>query len=337
LPWHETAACLFGRAVEKMANDDYLWDRSGKPDPEIVRLEEMLGAFRLPAKPSPRFVMPRPRRMRAKWAFAFAAVAVLAVGTAIVMRNLVDAKRATSWHLVLAGGQPSAIRVGQTIDTRTSQATIESEFVGQVRVEPGSRLRIVSAREREQRFALEHGTIHALIWAPPARFVVDIPSAKAVDLGCKYTLRVAKDGSGLLNVETGWVAFQWRQLESFIPAGAACTTRPGHGPGVPYFTDASMAFIASLNSFEETRVPDALGTVLVFARPRDALTLWHLLSRTEGGQRAEVFDRLSALVALPPVVGRDAVLRGDQNAMDTIWDALNLGDTSWWREWKRRW
>jgi FecR protein len=337
LPWHETAAGLFGRAVEKMANDDYLWDRCGKPDPEIVRLEEMLGAFRLPAKPSPRFAMPRPRRMQAKWAFAIAAVVVLAAGTAIVMRNLVDAKRATSWHLVLAGEQPSAIRVGQTIDTTTSQATIESEFVGQVRLEQGSRLRIVSARDREQRFALEHGTIHALIWAPPARFVVDIPSAKAVDLGCKYTLRVTKDGSGLLNVETGWVAFQWRQLESFIPAGAACTTRPEHGPGAPYFMDASMAFRTSLNSFEETQAPEALGTVLVSARPRDALTLWHLLSRTQGGQRAEVFDRLNALVAVPPVVGRDAVLRGDQNAMDTIWDTLNLGDTSWWREWKRRW
>src|SRR6478672_11314547 len=105
-----------------MANDDYLWDRSGKPDPEIVRLEEMLGGFRL-SKSSRQFKAAASRQTRAKWAFAVAAVAVLAIGAAIVVRNLSEKKRATSWHLVLEGMQPSAIRVGQTIDTKASQAT----------------------------------------------------------------------------------------------------------------------------------------------------------------------------------------------------------------------
>ena len=73
------------------------------------------------------------------------------------------------------------------------------------------------------------------------RFVVDTPAAKTVDLGCRYTLSVAKDGSGFLVVELGWVAFEWNKVESFIPRGAACATRVGHGPGTPYFLDAPEA------------------------------------------------------------------------------------------------
>jgi hypothetical protein len=32
-------------------NDDYLWDRSGEPDPEVERLERVLGKYRYQAKP----------------------------------------------------------------------------------------------------------------------------------------------------------------------------------------------------------------------------------------------------------------------------------------------
>ena len=32
-------------------NDDYLWDRSGEPDPEIQQLEEILGTLRYQPKP----------------------------------------------------------------------------------------------------------------------------------------------------------------------------------------------------------------------------------------------------------------------------------------------
>jgi hypothetical protein len=214
---------------------------------------------------------------------------------------------------------------------------MESESIGEVHIDPDSRLRVLSARDDEQRLALDHGTIRALIWAPPTSFVVDTPSAHAVDLGCEYTLRMAKNGSGLLTVETGWVAFQWHEIESFIPAGAACTTRRVSGPGTPYFLDAPATMTAALGQFDATGSDDALKTVLSGARPRDGLTLWHLLGRTHGEQRVEVLDRFVALVDLPPDVSRRSILAGDRKSMDAAWDALQLGDTSWWREWKRRW
>ncbi|HEY3455683.1 MAG TPA: hypothetical protein VGK64_13845 [Bryobacteraceae bacterium] len=300
-------------------NEDYLWDRSGEPDAGIANLEQVLGRLRWREKKSRRW----------PWiAASAAAAALLLIGLSMHISS-----PATSWTLSIAGKAPTAVRAGQVL----TQGTIESDFVGEVEIEPKSRLRMLSSKASEHRMALDHGTIHALIWAPPAAFVVDTPSAKTVDLGCRYTLRVAPDGAGFLTVETGWVAFQWKNLESFIPAGAACTTRPGHGPDTPHFLDAPQTLVASVARFDRTQDPQALAAALSAARPRDALTLWHLLERTQGAERAEVFDRFAALVKLSPEVTRDAVLRGDPKAMDVAWNALQLGDTNWWREWKRAW
>ena len=215
--------------------------------------------------------------------------------------------------------------------------TIESESTGRVEIEPRSRLKLSNSGRDEERFHLEHGTIHAFIWAPPGRFVVDTPSAKTTDLGCRYTLQVSENGSGLVTVETGWVAFEYKQLESFIPAGAACVTRPGRGPGTPWFSDAPEALKAALEDFDTGRDPNALARALQAARDRDGLTLWHLLVRTRGEQRGEVYDRLARAAALPEAVTRDAVLRGDPAALDGARNALQLGSTEWWRTWKRKW
>ena len=319
-------------------NDDYLWDRSGEPDSEIVHLEGVLGklcwskplALGLPSA-----------SVRRRWpllSMAAAAALLLAAGATRYVRTTRVTGSLTSWQLSLAGAQGNAVHGGQWIETdRATRGKMRSEFVGEVNLEPDSRLRLVASREGLQQLALERGTIHAFIWAPPATFVVDTPSAKTVDLGCRYTLSVARDGSGFLSVEMGWVAFEWRGVESFIPAGAVCSTSRGQGPGTPYFKDAPQAWSKRITDFDLNGSEEDLREALAAARPKDALTLWHLLRRTEGRERGEVFDRFAALVKLPANVTREKVLRGDQSATDAAWNALNLGDMTWWRGWKRRW
>lgn len=318
-------------------NEDYLWDRSGKPDAELARLEEILGQFRLRGQCG--YSAPTQRRgLQMRWALAVAAVLVVGIGLAVSIYKVHTPGAATSWQLSVAGHKPRSVRAGQSIVTADGiRATMESESAGRIDIEQDSRLRLLSAAGSGQRFALDHGTIHALIWAPPTKFVVDTPAAQTIDLGCQYTLRVGADGAGFLTVETGWVAFQWHNLESFIPAGAACATQPGRGPETPYFLDAPRALTAAVSRFDTTGDWEALKTALPLARERDALTLWHLLERTKGTEREEVFNRFAALVTLPPDVTREAIMRGDRSAFDGAWDALNLGDTSWWREWKRQW
>jgi hypothetical protein len=77
--------------------------------------------------------------------------------------------------------------------------------------------------------------------------------------------------------------------------------------------------------------------VLSLARPRDALSLWHLLSRLEGAERARVFDSLASLVPPPAGVTRAGVLRGDAAMRDLWWDELGLGSAGFWRQWTSRW
>ena len=137
-------------------------------------------------------------------------------------------------------------------------------------------------------------------------------------------------------VETGWVAFKWRQLESFIPAEAGCAMHRGRGPGTPAFLDAPPLLQQALAHFDADRDDASLEAVLRAARKRDALTLWHLLGRTEGPSRAAVFKRFAALTQFSDAENEAAILRGNPAAFDAAWNAMNLGDAGFWREWEQR-
>src|SRR5262249_10215597 len=157
-----------------------------------------------------------------------------------------------------------------------------------------------------------------------------------IDLGCQYTLQVDPDGSGLVRVSVGWVAFENDGHESFIPAGAACVTRPGKGPGVPYYQDATQALTTAVGDFDRGAGSDAIGTILAEARRRDAISVWHLLRRVSPADRGRVYDRLAQLVTVPVGVTREGVQAGNQQMIDSLWNSLDLGSASWWRMWKSR-
>lgn len=284
-------------------------------------------------------------------AFGFVAIAVvLVIGVSAFwlyrQKTQSEIGDRPSWEVTRLEGRPAIGRrkidekgqlaVGESLVTDSaSRAQISVGQIGEVKVEPNSHVRLVEARGDEHRLALTRGKMEAFIWAPPRQFFVDTPSAVAVDLGCSYTLEVSEDGTGLLHVTSGWVAFEWKGRESFVPAGAMCVTRPGAGPGTPYFSDAPVEFQTALARFDTAGTDRAgLDAVLASARARDALTLWHLLARTRDEQRGKVFDRLAELLSPPPQVTREGVVNGDRAMLDAWWDRLGLGDTEWWRMWK---
>jgi hypothetical protein len=55
----------------------------------------------------------------------------------------------------------------------------------------------------------------------------------------------------------------------------------------------------------------AINVMLAESRVRDTLTLWHLLSRVDAGDRARVYDRIAALTPVPAGVTREHVLQLD--------------------------
>jgi hypothetical protein len=229
------------------------------------------------------------------------------------------------------------LRVGEWLETGASGARLRAGRVGLLELAPRTRVRLLDAGQLRHHLALSQGELHARIWAPPGRFLVDTPSARALDLGCEYTLSVAGDGTALLRVRTGWVALEWAGRESFVPAGARCPTRSAAGPGVPLYEDATPALRLALERIEEARLPEerapALASLLAEARVRDAPTLWHLLSRLSRAEIVPVYQRLASLVPPPPGVTREGVLGGDRRMLDAWWEDLGLGSVSFWRQW----
>ena len=340
---------------------DYLWDRTGQPDPEIQKLEMLLGEFRHRA-PVP--VLPA-EALRSRWSVfattrwfpalaAAVAVALTAFVTFLMLRNSHTQLVVAGWDVSRLSGSPriaqktiaggsKRLAVGQVLETDdASSASLYSSDIGQIDVDPGTRLRLLTMGQSLKKVALDRGTIHAYIWAPAGQFVVETPSAVTVDLGCAYTLHVDDSGAGVVRTTMGWVGFKLNRHESFIPAGASCATRPKTGPGTPYFEDASEDFRAALSRFDfensspEQRARD-VSVILAQARVRDALTLWHLLSRVDDDQRARVFDRLKALAPPPAGVTKEGVLRLDQAMLDSWWNQLGFDDISIWRQWEHSW
>lgn len=330
-------------------SEDYLWDRSGEPDPEVEKLEHLLGQLRhnRPAPAFPASVVPL-RRSRIALLLprlaAAAAVLLLIGGIWIWMQP------SRNWNVARVSGTPKIssspigetgkLAVGQLLETDdVSRAKIDVGQIGQVEVDPNTRVRLIRTRATEHRLELERGMIHARIWAPPGLFFVNTPSAVAVDLGCAYDLEVDDAGAGLLYVKNGWVGFEFNGRESFVPAGAQCETYPGIGPGTPYFEDASDAFRTALQELDFGRLgpvkrAGSLSTVLSEAHKDDTLTLWHLLFRVSDAEQGKVYDRMAQLAPPPNGVTREAVLRLDKQALDLWWNELGLGNTSWWRMWK---
>src|SRR5215217_5760310 len=256
----------------------------------------------------------------------------------------VDGKPA--WRVKRIDGAPTVgterisnngeLAVGEWLETDgNSRALIAVSSIGSVEVDENTRVRLLETQPAEHRLELARGKMSAHIWAPPRLFFVNTPSAVAADLGCAYTLEVDDQGSSLLRVTSGWVALELENRESIVPAGAACETRPSLGPGTPYFEDCAAGFKDALKKVDFD--PDAaarsiaLTTMLDHARPRDTLTLWHLLTRVEDEDRARVYDKMAALFPPPAGVTREGVLALNQPMLDAWRDAM---ETTWMGIWK---
>ncbi|MGH9775773.1 MAG: hypothetical protein ACRD50_12590 [Candidatus Acidiferrales bacterium] len=322
-------------------NDDYLWDRSGTPDREIARLENLLGRFGHSGRAMDFENIPAAEIAPKRRAWLVWLVPVTATACLIFWLALRFYPSPPGWLLTSVSGDVSVagkvvttgsrIRPGDWLETRESgRATLAVDGYGDVEVKPGTRVSLVKASSSAEQLRLAYGTIHAEINAPPQVFLTYMSSAYALDMGCAYTLHANPDGTGMIEVTSGWVQFQHGWNQSMVPAGAMAETRPGIGPGAPYSADASARFreaLATLNfNTEGTRArAEALSTILEEARPRDAFTLLNLFKRVEPDERGRIYDRLVKLAPPPAGASRAGAIDLDPRTLDPWWDALGIG------------
>lgn len=218
-----------------------------------------------------------------------------------------------------AASTSSRLAVGDYMETdANSKARIEVADIGNVEVQPNSRVKLVGTNPKQHRLSLERGVLEARILAPPRLFIVDTPSAVAVDLGCAYKLEVDKAGNSYLHVTSGFVALERGGRESIVPAGAMCITKHGKGLGTPFSEDTSEKFRAALERFDFSNGGSrAVSEMLENRNFYDMISLWHLLSRVQKADRERIFDALAAYVTPPTDVTRDGILSLDKTMLES--------------------
>jgi ferric-dicitrate binding protein FerR (iron transport regulator) len=276
---------------------------------------------------------------RAPWVprlagMAVAACVVLAVFWFGVRHTPSSVRGGPAWTVETAQGT-RLLHTGETLQTDSaSQATVAIANIGRLQVEPNTKLRLLVTKSDEHRVSLEHGRVQAQTWAPPRLFIIDTPSATAVDLGCQYTLEVEKDGGSLLHVTLGMVSLENRGRSAFVPAQFLARTQAGAGPGTPFREDASVRFQSALNAIDFGRDKGVRESearwVVAQAQDRDAVTLWHLISRVGPEVRGEIYDRLAITAPPPPEVTRTGILSLDSKMLRS-W-GKTLPELFWMKE-----
>ncbi len=266
-----------------MSDDDYLWDGSGAPDPDVVRLERALAPLRLRAR---EFAPARARRRRFLVPALLAAAACVAA--AWLLRGTEGAPAgpvATPLAVELDGTALGGGRDTWVVADDTPRELALGD-VGRVTLRAGTRLQVRSADTDGARLYLARGTIDAQVDADarPRFFQVETRAALCVDLGCAYTLSVDDDGAARVEVTSGKVAFEGASREVFVPAHAVCRARSGLGPGTPRFADAPAALAAAFDAYDDAWRGDVTGrrsaaraALAAVEGGRDTLPAWHLL------------------------------------------------------------
>lgn len=256
---------------------DYLWDRSGSPDPEVQALEQALVGLRHQGEaPS---AAERPRRRVWGW-LAAAAALVLAIAW-----GMGDWRSLPEVQLRVDGG--GLLREAEWLDA-AHDVRIDLDRYGELTVSAGSRLRVDRLDRDVTRLFLQRGELDAFVNlnARPRFFQVGTPAARCVDLGCEYTLTVDEAGVAEVRVTMGQVAFETDDgREVLVLRDAVCRARPDRGAGTPRYAKCPEPLVRALDRFDAAEDPAerlrAARAVLSAAGEaglaEDALPSWHLM------------------------------------------------------------
>lgn len=292
--------------------DDYLWDGSGDPDPDVAKLEQLLRPL-AHDRPIDELRMRRKRR-RARWIVASIATIAAAAAVLVLVARRGEVPVAADCALtgegfafratgdgVSCGGasiDEGVLHVGGVLDTGTSNVTLEIADIGSAELSAGTRVRLSRTGAQRHELHLERGRMHAKVDAPPRIFAVTTPSTSVVDLGCEYTIDIDDKGAGTIVVQTGMVELASDEDAIVVaPAGTGARLFAGRKPSLPVASTASAEMRTAVADYEQR---GAIEGVLASSTETDAITIVNL-AVLRADLRPRVLARLAELV--PPPAG----------------------------------
>jgi hypothetical protein len=288
-------------------SDDYLWNRSGPPDPEIERLEKLLAPL---AHEAPLDEVRRKRR--APW-FVIGVAIAAAAAVAIYLAQPRSQPRSQSacrggegFAFTGVGGSVSCggtavahgvLPVGFELDTGSHEASLTIADIGTAQLGKQTRVRLDRTGSTRHQLALDRGHMHAKVNAPPRLFAVTTKHTDVVDLGCEYTIDVDDSGAGSICVLTGIVELATKSGAMVVaPEGSCAAILAGQRPGLPVARDARPELVAAVRAYDRGDA-GALDRLLAVAERRDAMTL--IAVATFDPRRRAVLERLMELSPPP--------------------------------------
>ncbi|MFZ5635711.1 MAG: FecR domain-containing protein [Pseudomonadota bacterium] len=346
------------------SHDDYLWDRSDPPDPEIRRLECLLGGYAwnpdsarsarahraVDAHAAPRAGAWRRARWRRAALAAVAAFALCAIGAQVWYSQRLRWENDRPWRVAMQQGD---VRIdGQAVaadavlpkgrELRTgpdASVRLDVARVGQMVLGENSVIRIVETRSGRHRVQLQEGRLWARVWAPPGQFAIGLPHADLHDLGCEFVVESDAAGNARLTVRSGWVLVDDGRADVLVPEGTTVRVHDDRRAGLPHDLGARPEFVAALDAIDAAHGAvdprgEEIRSLIAAARTQDAISLLSLLKRypqlAEQPLLASTARTLPGVRALSPAEVR---ARGDA-AFDDWWRALPYPRIKrWWLKW----
>lgn len=300
-------------------SDDYLWDRAGAPDPDVAQLEQLLGPLAHDASLDE--VRTQRKRRRAPWIVAGAAIAVAAAvalylalprGKAACHGGEGFAFAGIGGTVACDGGRVSkgTLPVGGTLETGSNEAALQIADIGGARLGKNTKLRLERTDKQRHQLALDRGSMHATVNAPPRLFAVTTPLTEVVDLGCEYDIMIAEGGAGSLTVHNGLVELvtKTRTIVT-VPEGCTAEILGEQRPGLPICKSTTPAVTEAVLDYDAGDHA-AADTILAKADRRDGVVLV-ALAAVDPQRRLAVLTRLAEL-SPPP----DAEITADSAATD---------------------
>lgn len=295
-------------------SDDYLWDRSGAPDPDVKQLEDLLVPLRH-AAPLEDVGLRRRRRGRKPWlagaiVLAAAAAVVLVVVRLRPVRDGGELASCNGFAFSTRGGGSGVLCVGASLDTGERETELAIAQIGRAELGPNTRIALDRSGPGAHHLTIDHGHMHARVNAPPRLFQVSTRSTEVTDLGCEYTIDVDDAGAGAICVQTGQVELATPSGAIVVAAAGTCAQiAAGRSAGLPIARDAPPELASA------AREPRDVAAVLAHARPADAITLANLAT-LDAAHRRDILVRLAELSPPPARLTIDDAL---DPAMLRLW------------------